>query len=203
MAISITLIIIIFTCLISITAFNKPDQINKLSFWPYMIHERNEWYRFLTGGFVHNDFMHLGFNMLTLWFFGNAMEVYYEHYFGSKLFFVILYVLGLILPGVSTYFRQKDNIAYRAVGASGAVSAVLFSIIIFDPWMLIQVFFIPMPAIVFGVLYLAYSWYMAKRGGDNIGHDVHFWGAVLGLIFPIILKPELGLLFIEKLLSKF
>lgn len=203
MAISITLIIIIFTCLISFTSFNRPDQIDKLSFWPYMIHERKEWYRFLTSGFVHNDFMHLAFNMLTLWFFGNAMEVYYQHYFGGKFFYLLLYVLGLILPDISTYFKQKDNYAYRAIGASGAVSAVLFSSIIFDPWMMIQVFFIPMPAIIFGVLYLVYSWYMAKRGGDNIGHDVHFWGAVLGLIFPIVLKPELGLQFVDKFLSKF
>lgn len=203
MAISITLIIIIFTCIVSITSFNRPDQIDKLSFWPYMINERKEWYRFITSGFVHADFMHLAFNMLTLWFFGNAMEQYFQLFFGSKFFFILLYVLGLILPDISSYFRQKDNIAYRAIGASGAVSAVLFSIIVFDPWMMIRVFFIPLPAIVFGVLYLAYSWYMAKRGGDNIGHDVHFWGAVLGLVFPIVLKPELGLLFIERFLSKF
>lgn len=203
MTFSITIIIIIFTCIVSITSFSKPDQINKLSFWPYMIQERNEWYRFLTSGFVHSDFMHLAFNMFTLWCFGNIMELYSQHFFGSKFIYLLLYILGLILPDISTYFRQKDNISYRAIGASGAVSAILFSSIIFDPWMTIGVFFIPLPAIIFGVLYLAYSWYMAKRGGDNIGHDVHFWGAILGLIFPIVLKPELGLMFIDKLLSKF
>jgi len=203
MAFSITLIIIIFTSIVSITSFNRHDQIDKLSFWPYMINERKEWYRFLTSGFVHSDFMHLFFNMFTLWFFGNVMEQYFQLYFGSRFFFILLYVLGLVLPDISTYFRQKDNISYRAIGASGAVSAVLFATIIFDPWMMIQVFFIPLPAIVFGVLYLVYSWYMAKRAIDNVGHDVHFWGAVLGLIFPIVLKPELGLLFIDRLLSKF
>lgn len=203
MAFSITLIIIIFTCLVSFTSFNRPDQIDKLSFWPYMMQEKKEWYRFITSGFVHNDFMHLAFNMITLWFFGNAMEGYFQLFLGSKYLYLLLYVLGLVLPDLSTYFKQKDNYAYRAIGASGAVSAVLFSSIVFNPWMEIRVFFIPMPAIIFGVLYLAYSWYMAKRGGDNIGHDVHFWGAVLGLIFPIVLKPELARMFLDNFLSKF
>jgi len=202
MTLSITLVIIIITALISITSFNRPDQIDKLSFWPYMIQERNQWYRFVTAGFVHNDYMHLIFNMLTLWFFGQAMEQAYLAVFGSKLYFLLLYVLGLVLPQVSTYFRQRENYGYRAIGASGAVSAVLFSIVVFQPWYTIYPFgIIPIPAVIFAVLYLGYSWYMSKRGMDNIGHDVHFWGAVLGLIFPIILKPELFKLFIAKLLS--
>ncbi len=202
MSLSITLVIIIFTALISITSFGRPDQIDKLSFWPYMIQERKQWYRFLTGGFVHNDYMHLIFNMLTLWFFGQAMEQIFFMVFGSKFYFLLLYVLGLVLPGVSTYFRQRENYGYRAVGASGAVSAVLFSIVVFEPWYTIYPFgIIPIPAVIFAALYLAYSWYMSKRGMDNIGHDVHFWGAVLGLVFPIVLKPELFKIFVEKLMQ--
>lgn len=200
---TITITIIILTCIVSFTSFNRPDQIDKLSFWPYMVRHRNQYYRFLTSGFVHADYMHLAFNMITLYFFGRGMETAFEMYLGGKFFFVLLYVLGLVLPDVSTYFKYKDVYGYRAIGASGAVSAVLFSSVIFAPWNTILIFFIPMPAIVYAVLFLVYSVYMSKRGGDGINHDAHFWGAVLGLIFPLIFRPELGKYFIQQLTSIF
>lgn len=200
---TITIAIIIITCLISFTSFSRPEQIDKLSFWPFMVSSKREYYRFLTSGFVHADFTHLLFNMITLYFFGQAVESIFSQLFGSKLHFILLYVLGLILPDISTYFKHKDNYGYRSIGASGAVSAVLFSAILFSPWAKILVFFIPMPAIVYGVLFLAYSVYMSRRGGDGINHDAHFWGAILGLIFPLIFRPELGKYFLQQLLSVF
>lgn len=203
MTMTITLAIIIITCLISFTTFNRPEQMDKLSFWPYYVRERKQYYRFLTSGFLHADYMHLFFNMLTLWFFGRTIEAAFVIIFGGKLHFILLYVLGLVLPDISTYFKYKDTYGYRSIGASGAVSAILFSAILLSPWSWIGVFFIPVPAIVYGVLFLAYSVYMSKRGGDGINHDAHFWGAVLGIVYPLIFKPELGKLFLQQFLSFF
>lgn len=200
---TITLAIIIITCLISFTSFNRPEQVDKLSFWPYMVNERKQFYRFLTSGFVHGDYMHLFFNMLTLWFFGRTIENAFAVIFGDKLHFVLLYLLGLVLPDISTYFKYKDTYGYRSIGASGAVSAILFSAILLSPWSQLLVFFIPLPAVVYGVLFLAYSAYMSKRGGDGINHDAHFWGAVLGLVYPLLFRPELGKLFVQQLMSIF
>lgn len=200
---TITLAIIIITCLISFTSFNRQEQVDKLSFWPYMVNERKQFYRFLTSGFVHADYMHLFFNMLTLWFFGRTIENAFAMIFGDKLHFVLLYLLGLVLPDISTYFKYKDVYGYRSIGASGAVSAILFSAILLSPWSQLLVFFIPLPAVVYGVLFLAYSAYMSKRGGDGINHDAHFWGAVLGLVYPLIFRPELGKLFVQQLMSIF
>lgn len=200
---TITLAIIIITCLISFTSFNRPEQVDKLSFWPYMVNERKQFYRFLTSGFVHADYMHLFFNMLTLWFFGRTIENAFAMIFGDKLHFVLLYLLGLVLPDISTYFKYKNVYGYRSIGASGAVSAILFSAILLSPWSQLLVFFIPLPAVVYGVLFLAYSAYMSKRGGDGINHDAHFWGAVLGLVYPLIFRPELGKLFVQQLMSIF
>lgn len=200
---TITIAIIVLTCIISFTSFNRPEQIDKLSFWPYYVQERKQFYRFITSGFVHADYMHLFFNMLTLWFFGRTIESAFVIIFGGKLHFVLLYVLGLVLPDISTYFKYKDTYGYRSIGASGAVSAVLFSAILLSPWSKLLVFFIPLPAVIYGVLFLAYSAYMSRRGGDGINHDAHFWGAVLGLVYPLIFRPELGKLFVQQLLSIF
>ncbi|MGX5819367.1 rhomboid family intramembrane serine protease [Chitinophaga lutea] len=202
MTLSITLIIIIITSLVSFTSFNNPDAINKLSFWPYEIKREKQWYRFLTSGFIHNDPTHLIFNMLSLYFVGEAIEGLYTLVFGGKIYFLLLYVLGLILPDVSTYFKHRDNPGYRAVGASGAVSAVLCSAVVFAPWGIVRLFFaIPMPMIVFVALYLGISWYQSKRSSSGIAHEVHFWGAVLGIIYPFVLKPDLFTHFITQLLN--
>lgn len=194
-----TIAIIVITCLVSITSFNRPEQVDKLSFWPYKVNNDRQYYRYITSGFVHADFNHLFFNMLTLFFFGRIAEANFQMFLGGKVYYVILYTLGLVLPDVSTYFKYKDVYGYRAIGASGAVSAVLFSSIFFEPWNTIYVFFIPIWAILYGGLFLAYSVYMSKRGGDGINHDAHFWGAVLGLIFPVVMRPELWKLFLEQL----
>ncbi|WP_346321005.1 rhomboid family intramembrane serine protease [Chitinophaga sp. YIM B06452] len=194
-----TIAIIVITCLVSITSFNRPEQVDKLSFWPYKVNNERQYYRYITSGFVHADFMHLFFNMFTLYFFGTIAEGYMQAYMGGKIYFVLLYVLGLVLPDVSTYFKYKDVYGYRAIGASGAVSAVLFSSVLFAPWAPIYVFFIKVWAILYAVLFLIYSAYMSKRGGDGINHDAHFWGAVLGLVFPIVMKPELAKYFLEQL----
>ncbi len=191
---SITLFIIILTSSISIYAFNNPVLFNKFKMNPYMIIHRKEYIRILTHAFLHADWGHLIFNMLTLWFFGGMVEQYFIMIFpAGRLMYILLYVLGIFISAIPGIIKNKDFHAYNAVGASGAVSAVLFAGILFDPHMSIFIMFIPIPipAFLFGIAYLAYSQYMSRRGGDNIAHDAHFMGAVFGFLFPIVLKPDL------------
>lgn len=137
--------------------------------------------------------------MLVLYSFGDVVEQYFHYYFPTTWIFLylILYVAGIIISTLFSYFRYKNNPAYNAVGASGAVSAVLFASILFYPTGKIYMFFIPIPipAFIFGALYLLYSYIMARRNRDNIGHDAHFWGAVFGIAFTIICRPSVALEF--------
>jgi membrane associated rhomboid family serine protease len=183
-----TLIIIIVTALISISAFNNGRIYNDLIMYPPAIN-RGQYYRLLTSGFIHADFMHLIFNMLTLWFFGKVLEERYFMYFG-KFTFLIFYLAAITLSDLPSYIKHKNNSSYASLGASGGVSAILFAYIILAPWSTIYLFFLPVPAIVFGVVYLVYSQYMARKGGDNINHDAHFWGAVIGVAGVLLLDKE-------------
>lgn len=196
---SLSLIIIIVTCIISIMSFSRPAEIDRLSMWPYMVKEHKQYYRFITAGLVHADYMHLGFNMLTMWFFGKFIEMAFQELFGGKIYFLVFYVLALIVSDIPSYIRHRNNYSYRSIGASGAVSAVVFAFILFQPWAKIVVFVIPMPAILYGVLFLGYSVYMSRRGGDGINHDAHFWGAVFGIVFPLVIQPELARDFIQQI----
>lgn len=201
MSITISIAIIIITCLVSITSFNHAQRIDDLSMWPYMIKEKKQFYRFVTGGFVHADYMHLGFNMLTLYFFGGFIEQVFLQIFQSKIYYLLFYVLALILSVVPTYLKNYNNYGYRSIGASGAVSAVVFAAILFNPWARIYVFIIPMPAILYGILYLGYTIYMSRRAeGNGINHDAHLWGALFGLIFPLVFEPKIGPYFLDQLM---
>jgi len=192
---SVTLIIIVVTALVSLLAFNKHEMFRRLAFNAYDIKHFKNSYRFLSYALIHADWVHLLVNMMVLYSFGRIVEQYYEILFGSKgiLYFILLYVGGTALSTLPSYGKHKDDYTYTAVGASGAVSAVVFASILFDPLSKIYIFLIPIgiPAIVFGVLYLVYSAYMGKKNIDNVGHDAHFWGAVFGFVFTIGLKPEL------------
>ncbi|MET6997356.1 rhomboid family intramembrane serine protease [Chitinophaga defluvii] len=196
---TLSIAIIILTCLVSITSFSRHNSIDELSMWPYMVKEKNQYYRFITSGFVHADYMHLAFNMITLFFFGRYIEVMFQQLFGGKLYFLLFYIIALIASDIPCYIKNRNNPGYRSIGASGAVSAVLFAFILVQPWTKIYIFFLPLPAIIYGVLFLGYSAYMAKRGGDGINHDAHFWGAVVGVLFPLALKPGLAGYFLHQL----
>ncbi|KAA2240891.1 rhomboid family intramembrane serine protease [Chitinophaga agrisoli] len=195
----ITTSIIVFTCFVSILTFSRPDDKEKLLMWPYMVKQHKEYYRFISSGLVHADYLHLGFNMITLFFFGASMEPRFVDYFGGKTYFLVFYILGLIVSDLPTYIRYRNQYSYRTLGASGAVSAVVFAAILAEPWAQLYVFGIPMPAIVYGLLFLGSSIYMSRRGGDNINHSAHLWGALFGFIFPIILKPVLALQFLDEI----
>jgi membrane associated rhomboid family serine protease len=191
MSLSITLIIIIITCLVSIPAFRNQQLKEKLLFWPYRIHHQKEYHRFLTGGAVHADGMHLIFNMVSFYSFGLSLErFHYPSLFGSNStwLYIFLYLGGLVLSVIPDFLKYKDVYGYRALGASGAVSAVIFSAIAIEPTTSIYLFLlpIPIPGWLFGILFLIMSAYLAKRSADNIGHNAHFWGSVFGLIFTLV-----------------
>lgn len=216
---SISYIIIGITCLISFSSFNNNKALNRLIFNPYSIQELKQYYRFITSGFIHADFGHLLFNMLVLFFFGNTVEQYYAAFLGKSapILFGVLYIGALIFSSLPTFWRYKEMPHYNSLGASGATVAVLFTFIFFDPWATLQLyFFLPIPAIIFGILYLVYSG--MKMGiisdrllpeglryriqtPDNINHEAHFYGALWGVLFTFLLKPQLGLFFINRLLE--
>jgi membrane associated rhomboid family serine protease len=190
----ITIAIIIITGITSYQAFTNYGLKEKLIFNPYSIKKRNEWYRFWTHGLLHADWIHLALNLFVLFGFGETVEIEYKRNFGAigSFYFVLLYVLGLSASSLFDYFKHRNNWSYNALGASGAVSAVLFAAILFNPTQILLLYgIIPMPAVIGGGLYLVYSYYMARKGADNIGHDAHFWGAIWGISFTAALDYRL------------
>ena len=186
----ITLLIILVTCVVSIVAFRNHRLMDDLILWPPELSRRREYYRLVSYGVVHADWSHLIFNMFTLYFFGRSMEGIFTQAMGP-LGFVTFYIGALIFSILPTYLKNRNNPSYRSLGASGAVSAILFAYVLISPWSSIFVYFIRLPAIVYAVLFVAYSIYMDKRGGDNVNHSAHLWGAVYGVIFTIALEPSL------------
>jgi membrane associated rhomboid family serine protease len=195
---STTLIIIAITAVISMLALNNINLIRQLILWPPALSRDHQYYRLVTYGLIHADPQHLLFNMLTLYFFGQAMEPLYNGLLGP-FGFAIFYVGGLIVSILPTYLRNRNNAQYRSLGASGAVSAVLFAFILIQPWATIYVFFFPLPAIVYAVLYIGYSIYMDRRSADNINHSAHLWGALYGVIFTIVMAPQVIGVFLSSL----
>jgi len=197
------LVIIAITSIISVIAFSNPDFFYRLKFNPFLALHSKQWYRFFTYGLVHAGWMHLLINMFVLYSFGNVVIQAYSALFGIKgyYYFVLLYVGAVMISVLPSFGKHKNDPGYNAVGASGAVSAVVFASILFVPTGKISIFPFPfgIPAFIFGILYLIYSAYMGKRGKDNIGHDAHFWGAVFGVLFTIAVKPEIALFFADQI----
>ena len=182
-----TITLILITVVISMVALSNQKVINRMIFWtPAM--QRGQYDRFITHGFVHADGPHLLFNMITLFFFGNIIESFYRQFF-YDMGFVLFYLGGLVFAILPSYFKHRNDARWASLGASGAVSAVLFAYILFKPWDLIFVFFIPVPAIIFAILYVGYSIWSGKRGNSNINHSAHLWGAAYGVVMTIILEP--------------
>ncbi len=191
---TITVLIIIATCIVSITAFNNAELFNKLKFNAYQIKHSGEKWRFLSYALVHSGWLHLIINMYVLYSFGRIVEVAFHTLFGTigLLYFILLYIGGILFSTLFDFGKHKNDIYYSAVGASGAVAAIVFSSILVYPSGSIFIFPIPfsLPSWVFGIAFLIYSAYMGKRGSDNIGHFAHFWGAVYGIVLTIILVPN-------------
>lgn len=188
MELSITLIIVIATALTSIGGFSNQRIIDDLIFYPPAITRRRQWYRFFSSGLIHADWFHLIFNMIALYSFGVYVEKAFQILFGAPtggIIYLVMYISALLISILPTYIKHRDDYHYRSLGASGAVSAVLFVCLILEPTIPISIFPIPIgiPGYIFGPLYLVISQYLAKRGGDNINHSAHIWGAVYGIAF--------------------
>lgn len=203
-----TYILIAFTALISIQAFRNHEWFSKLQFNAYQVYHRKEFYRLMTHGFLHANWTHLIVNMLVLFFFGPYAERQLRVILPEniqqwyRLIFLFFYLASIVMATLITLFKQKDNAWYNAVGASGAVSAIIFFFIFFNPWEMIYFYgIIPVPGIIMGGLYLIYSHIMSRRGTDNINHDAHFVGALFGFIFPLLINVRLIQLFLDRLLS--
>ena len=197
-----TILIVVITSIISIAALSNEQMMRNMIFNPYLIQHRNQWYRFISSGLIHADWMHLIINMLVFFSFGKAVEYYYEAIFAGKstYYFLLLYFGGMLIAVTPSYAKHRHDPGYNALGASGAVSAITFAAILLNPMSQIYIWgVIGLPGIVLGPLYLAYSWYMSRKGGDHINHDAHFWGAVFGVLFTIALKPTLFLHFLNQL----
>lgn len=195
-------LIIIITIIVSMLCFRNRDLFYRLSLNPYNITRRNQWERVLTHAFVHADYMHLFINMLVLWSFGRQMEMVAGMLGGARNYwFMALYIGGIVVSSIPDIIKYKDNPYYNSIGASGAVSAVVFSSIFITPWKSILLFgVIPIPSIIFGALYIWYENYSSRHSNDNINHNAHIWGAIYGFIFFGLMEPGLFLSFFGKLL---
>lgn len=199
--------ILIITVGISLLAFNNSELKHRLMMNPYDVKHHGQYYRLLTSGFIHNDIMHLFFNMFVFYSFGGMVLHYYEYTFDGKAlyYFLFLYLGGIIFSDLPSYIKHQNNPGYNSLGASGAVSAVLFAYIFFNPLQKLEFMFIPIriPGVICGILYLIFSFYMSKKGGDNINHDAHIFGAIYGVMFTLAMKPSLAVHFYNNIMTFF
>lgn len=199
---SSNLIIIVLTCVVSYTAFNNAKLMNDWILLPFKAQRDKQYYRYITYGFLHADGMHLLFNMITLYFFGRVMESFYTATLGP-FGYALFYLGGLVFSVLPSALKNQNNARYATLGASGAVSAVLFAYILFEPWTTLLIFFVPCPAIIYAVLYVAYSIWLDKKGGDNVNHSAHLWGAAYGVGATLLIQPSVINQFINQLMNPF
>ncbi|MDR0558734.1 MAG: rhomboid family intramembrane serine protease [Prevotellaceae bacterium] len=186
----------------SIIAFQNRKFMSEAVLYPYIMLRNNQWYRLVTHAFIHADWVHLLFNMIALWSFGSfaysSMELLTPF---PVLHFFTLYFGAVLFSSIHNTVKHRNNTQYASLGASGAVSAIIFFSILLNPWSLIMIFIIPCPGIIFGVLFLVYSSYMSKRNGDRIDHGAHFYGSLFGLFYPLIINKDIYVIFIKQLLN--
>ncbi len=197
----ITLALVAITALVSWRAFNDRRLMEKLILWPPAIARQRQYWRLVSHGFLHADFPHLLFNMVTLFFFGRMIEQLMAELTGNVLTFPLFYLSAIVVAILPSYLKNQANPRYFSLGASGAVSAVLFAFIMVSPWSLIFVFFIPAPAILYAVFYVGYSIWMDRRGGDNVNHSAHLAGAAYGVLFMAAMEPRVLQVFWHELMN--
>jgi membrane associated rhomboid family serine protease len=202
---SISIVLIAISVIASLYAWKHPDIYNKWMMNPYAVIHKRQYFRLITSGFIHNGYVHLLFNMITLYFFGDVIEQVFRYYYGGKgiFYFLLLYFLGMLVADIPSLVKYKDNPNYNSLGASGAVSAVLFASILFNPTAKVCIFLplLCIPGFIFGILFLLYSYYQGRKMSDNINHDAHFYGAVFGIIFGIVIEPGVIVSFFDQILN--
>ena len=196
----ITLVLIAITVLVSWQAWQRPRLLDRLMLWPPAIDRQRQYDRLVTHGFIHADWQHLLFNMITLFFFGRFAEQLVTQMIGP-VGFVLFYLSAIVIAILPSYLRHRHDARYRSLGASGAVSAVLFAFVLFNPWGLIFVFFLPVPAILYGVFYVGYSFWMDRQGTDNVNHSAHLSGAIYGVLFMLLMEPRIAGHFLSALMN--
>lgn len=191
MNLSITTVILLITGFTSYRAFNDRQLFNNLMHYPVAEKRNKEYYRLITSGFIHKDWLHLGINLIVLMSFGELAETLYKSYLGvglGSIMYILMYLLAIVVADIPSYIKHQNNPGYSAIGASGAVSAVVFVGILFFPWENIELyFFIPIPYIIAGVAYIMYSSWASKNRNDNVGHDAHLYGSLFGFTATIII----------------
>jgi membrane associated rhomboid family serine protease len=198
---SVTLILIVVTAGISLLAWNNPSLMDRWIMNPYQVARRGQYYRLLTSGFLHADWGHLFFNMLSLYFFGGVIEQVFTALFGTMgpLYLVGFYLIAILISDIPTFLKHRNDPGYNSLGASGGVSAIVFAAILFSPLSQICLYFaLCVPGFIFGALYLAYSYYESRRGMGSVNHDAHFYGALFGIAFMIVLYPAVLPNFIQQ-----
>lgn len=189
MSFSINTILLIAIVGASFLAWNNSTIFQKWLMIPYQVKHAKQWYRFITSGFIHSDYIHLGFNAFVLYSFGSLVEQIYSRSYLGSFGYLLLFLVGVIVADIPTYLKHKDNPSYSALGASGGVSAIVFaSILLFPnvPLSLIIIPFFELPGFIFGIMYLIYSHFMSKRSIDNINHDAHLYGSLFGIVFTLL-----------------
>jgi membrane associated rhomboid family serine protease len=203
----ITIAVCAITVLASLIALFSPSTKEKLLHYPYRENREGEKYRWLSGALIHADGYHLLFNLIALFSFGVSVESWFhdEDMFGEagSIVFLLFYVSAMLVPSLMTYQKYQNDPTYRALGASGAVSAVVFASIVHKPLNGIYVYFISVPAIIFGVLYIWYENHASKNQRDGIGHEAHLYGAFYGLLFIAAVKPSAYLDMFSQILGYF
>lgn len=201
--ITITGIITLITCVLSYYAEENPLYKVRWMFNPGKIRRSGQYDRWVMHGFIHSGYMHLGFNMMAFYSFGTNVEYTFITLFGDLggLIFLLFYISAIAIASLPSYFKYQHTDLYNALGASGAVSAIVFAAILFNPLGGVGVIFIPVyvPGFIFGLIYLAYSQYMSQNSNDNIGHDAHFFGALYGIVFCVVLYPKVIWQFFEQI----
>ena len=198
----VTIALIAFTTVISVTAWNRDAMQGRWMFNPYKIHHHRQWYRFISSGFIHANTWHFFFNMFTFYFFGSMMERIYRYYFDETgiVWLLLTYLGGMAAANIKTYFDYRDEPTYNSLGASGGVSAILFAAILYQPTASICLYFaICIPAFILGGLYLIYTYYQGRRGTDNINHDAHLYGSLFGILVTVAIRPVVAGEFIQHI----